>query len=34
MGTLLAAKGHPNLNGCFMGDEEVPLAERPRTWEE
>jgi hypothetical protein len=34
MGTLLAAKGDPNLNGCFTGDEEVPVAERPRTWED
>jgi hypothetical protein len=30
MGTLLAAKGDPNLNGCFTGDEEVPAAERSR----
>src|SRR6266436_2902615 len=34
MGTLLAAKGDPNLNGCFTGDEKVPAAERPRTWED
>lgn len=34
MGTLLAAKGDPNLNGCFTGDEEVPAAERSRTWED
>jgi hypothetical protein len=33
MGTLLAAKGDPNLNGCFTGDEEVPAAERSRTRE-
>jgi hypothetical protein len=34
MGTLLAAKGDPNLNGCFTGDEEVPEAERSRAWED
>src|ERR1700757_1519445 len=28
MGTLLAAKGDPNLNDCCTGDEEVPVAER------
>jgi hypothetical protein len=34
MGTLLAAKGDPNLSGCFTSDEKVPVAERPRTWED
>jgi len=33
MGTLLAAKGDPNLNDCFIGDEEVPVAERSRAKE-
>jgi hypothetical protein len=28
MGTLLAAKGDPDLNDCFTGDAEVPVAER------
>jgi hypothetical protein len=28
MGTLLAAKGDPDLNECLTGDEEVPQAER------
>jgi hypothetical protein len=28
MGTLLAAKGDPNQNDWFTGDEEVPVAER------
>jgi hypothetical protein len=28
MGTLLAAKGDPNLSDCFTGDAEVPVAER------
>jgi hypothetical protein len=28
MGTLLAAKGDPDLNGCVMGDAQVPVAER------
>ena len=30
MGTLLAAKGDPNLNGCYVADEEVPAAEQFR----
>jgi hypothetical protein len=30
MGTLLAAKGDPNLNGCYGADEEVPAAEQFR----
>jgi hypothetical protein len=30
MGTLLAAKGDPNLNGCAVADEEVPAAEQFR----
>jgi hypothetical protein len=30
MGTLLAAKGDPNLNGCYGADEEVPAAEQLR----
>lgn len=30
MGTLLAAKGDPKLNGCFTDDAEVPVAERYR----
>jgi hypothetical protein len=34
MGTLLAAKGDPKLNGCFTGDEEVPVAERSRARED
>src|SRR5258708_32378314 len=34
MGSLLAAKGDPNPNGCFTGDEKVPAAERSRTWED
>jgi hypothetical protein len=34
MGTLLAAKGDPNLNGCFASDEEVPVAEQSRRWED
>jgi hypothetical protein len=33
MGTLLAAKGGPKLNGCFMGDAEVPVAEHCRAKE-
>ena len=33
MGTLLAAKGDPNLNGCYVVDEEVPAAERLRARE-
>jgi len=33
IGTLLAAKGDPNLNGCVTGDAEVPVAERSRTKE-
>ena len=33
MGTLLAAKGDPKLNGCCTGDEEVPVAERLRAKE-
>jgi hypothetical protein len=33
MGTLLAAKGDPNLNDCFTGDREVPVAERSRAKE-
>jgi hypothetical protein len=28
METLLAAKGDPKPNGCFTGDEKVPVAER------
>ncbi|HET6930993.1 MAG TPA: hypothetical protein VFI45_11785 [Candidatus Acidoferrum sp.] len=28
MGTLLAAKGDPKLNGCFICDKEFPVAER------
>lgn len=27
-GTLLSAKGDPNLSDCFTGDAEVPVAER------
>jgi hypothetical protein len=34
MGTLLAAKGDPKLNGCFTGDEGVPVAERSRARED
>lgn len=34
MDTLLAAKGDPELNGCFVGDEEVPVAERFRGQED
>ena len=30
MGTLLAAKGDPKLNGCFADDAEVPAAEHCR----
>src|SRR5260221_8088785 len=30
MGTLLAAKGAPKLNGCLVADEEVPAAEQFR----
>ena len=30
MGTLLAAKGDPNLNGCYGAHEEVPAAEQFR----
>jgi len=30
MGTLLAAKGDPKLNGCLVADEEVPAAEQFR----
>jgi hypothetical protein len=30
MGTLLDAKGDPNLNGCCGADEEVPAAEQLR----
>jgi hypothetical protein len=30
MGTLLAVKGDPNLNGCCVADEEVPAAEQFR----
>jgi len=33
MGTLLAAKGDPDLNQCLTGDEEVPEAERSRAKE-
>ena len=33
MGTLLAAKGGPKLNGFCIGGEKVPAAERARTWE-
>jgi hypothetical protein len=33
MGTLLDAKGDPDLNDCLMGDEEVPEAERSRARE-
>jgi hypothetical protein len=33
MGTLLVAKGDPNLNGCFTDDAEVPVAERSRAKE-
>jgi hypothetical protein len=30
MGTLLAAKGDPNPNGCYGANEEVPAAEQLR----
>ncbi len=33
MGTLLAAKGDPKLNGCITDDAEVPVAERCRAKE-
>jgi hypothetical protein len=33
MGTLLAAKGDPNPNGCFTDDAEVPVTERSRAKE-
>jgi hypothetical protein len=33
MGTLLAAKGDPNPNGCFTDDAKVPVAERSRAQE-
>jgi hypothetical protein len=34
MGTLLAAKGAPNLNECFARDLEIPAAEHSRTQED
>jgi hypothetical protein len=30
MGTLLVAKGDPNLNSCDVAGEEVPAAEQLR----